>query len=164
MSRSIVSSYINKLSISTEDGLVSSSDSNSLTSSYTYGSGNSQITNCISLTGVLSSGLSTAIDLTAIPQQVFGNTYYVNFTGIKHISVMNKSESDGYDFNLCATGINAFTNLFNGGSGNLTIKPYSIFSQNSPNYATPVASGNKYLFMKDSGSGTTYKVMILGLT
>jgi hypothetical protein len=164
MSTSIVSSYTNKLSISMEDGIFSSFDSNTLSSSYTYGSGNAQVTNAISMTGVLSSGLSTRIDLTAVPQQTFAGTQYVSFTGIKHISVINKSESNGYDFNICATGTSAFTNLFNGGSGNLTVKPYSTFSQNSPNYATPVTSGNKFLFMKDSGSGTNYKVMILGLT
>ena len=99
-----------------------------------------------------------------MPQETFGNSYNVAFTGVKHISIINKSETDGYDFNLRATGVDAFTNLFNGGSGTLTMKPYSVFSNNSPNYATPVTSGNKYLFMNDSGSGASYKVMVLGLT
>lgn len=164
MSTSIVSSYINKLTVSMEDGTASSYDSNSLSSSYTYGSGNAQITNAVSITGILSSGLSTLINLTSVPQKTFAGTQNISFTGIKHISIINKSESNGYDFNICATGTNAFTNLFNGGSGNLTVKPYSTFSHNSPNYAIPVTSSNKNLFLKDSGSGTTYKVMILGLT
>lgn len=160
----IVSSYVNKTSFSVEDSSVSISDSNTLTSSYTYGSGTDQVTNCVSMTGVLSSGLSSLIDLTAIPQKTIGSTQNVAFTGIKHLSVYNKSETNGYNFTVCATGTNAFTNVFNGGSGNLMVKPLSSFSINSPVDAIPVSGTQKYLFLKDTGSGTSYKIVIFGLT
>jgi hypothetical protein len=139
-------------------------DSNSLSSSYSYGSGNNQINNGVSITGTLSSGQSTRFDLTSISQNTFNSNQSIPFTGIKHISVYNKSDTDGYEFTVMATGTNACTNLFNGGSGNLLIKPYSSFSYNSPYTAFITNTGQRYLYLTDTGSGTSYKIMILGLT
>lgn len=168
MSESIEAVYTNKLNISLSSTIGSMTtsffDNNSLSSSYSYGSGNNQINNGVSITGTLSSGQSTRFDLTSISQNTFNSNQSISFTGIKHISVYNKSDTDGYEFTVMATGTNACTNLFNGGSGNLLIKPYSSFSYNSPYTAFITNTGQRYLYLTDTGSGTSYKIMILGLT
>ena len=140
------------------------SDSLSSSSNYTYGTGVSQITNAVSVTGQLSSGLSTQIDLYGISQTTFGATQTVQFTGIKNFTVYNTSTSGGYDFFVRATGSNACTNLFNGGSGNLAVKPYSSFSYNDRYDGFTVSASQRYVQLySNSASGITYKLLCLGL-
>lgn len=145
---------------------VALSDSASSTSTYYYeanGSGLRAITNAAAITGVLSSGVSTQIDLNSVEQKTVGSTQNVAFTGIKHISIYNLSTTEGYDFAVQATGSNACTNLFNGGSGNLLVKPYSNFSYSDPYHGVAVDATNRYLYLNDLGSGVSYKLFVFGL-
>lgn len=142
---------------------ISIADAGSAGSSYTYGNGNNQVTNAVAVTGLLGSGLSSQIDLYALNQATFGSNQTIQFTGIKNISIYNTSSTEGYDFLIAATGSNACTNLFNGGSGNLKVKPYSSFLYNDPYTGFVVSSSQRYLYINDIGSGCTYKITVLGL-
>ena len=55
--------------------------------SYSYGSGTNQITNAVSITGILPSGSGIRLDLQALPQNTFGSTQNINFTGIKNFTI-----------------------------------------------------------------------------
>lgn len=139
------------------------SDSLSSTNSFTYGSGSMEITNAVSLTGVISSGGFARIDLYSIPQTTFNFTQNVAFTGVKNFSIQNLATTKGSDFAVVATGTNSCTNLFNGGSGNLLVKPYSGFSYNDPHTGFIVSSSQRYVYLNDAGSGVNYKLFVLGL-
>jgi hypothetical protein len=129
---------------------------------YTYGSGDFQIDAAIKNTGVLPSGGSVVIDVTAMANTSFGITSTVAFSGIKTVTVYNTSTVKNRDINIRATGSNAFTNIFNGGSGNLLIKPYSSFTYNDP-YKLATSSTQKNISLFDvSGSGATYEICVLG--
>ena len=167
MALQITSSSSNRLSFTLTDTQantsLSLSDSVSSTTSYTYGTGINQITNTATITGVLSSGGSNQIDLYAFNQTTFDSSQSVQFTGVKNFSVYNTSSTEGYDFAISATGANACTNLFNGGSGNLLVKPNSGFTYNDPYSGFTVSTGQRYVYLNDLGSGVTYKVFVLGL-
>ena len=132
------------------------SENESLTSNraYTYGSGNFEIDAAVKTTGVLPSGGSVIFDVTSMSNTSFGITSTVAFSGVKTIQ--------GRDINIRATGANAFTNIFNGGSGNLLIKPYSSFTYSDP-YRLSTSSTQKNISLFDvSGSGATYEICVLG--
>ena len=129
---------------------------------YTYGTGNFQINAGVKNTGVLPSGGATIVNLASMSGLAFGITSTVAFTGIKNVTVHNTSTVQNRDINIRATGSNAFTNLFNGGSGNLLIKPYSSFSYSDP-YSLAVTASQKNISLFDvSGSGATYEICVLG--
>ena len=129
---------------------------------YIYGSGNFEINAGVKNTGVLPSGGATIIDLASMSSTSFGITSTVAFTGVKNVTVYNTSTVQNRDINIRATGSNAFTNLFNGGSGNLLIKPYSSFSYSDP-YSFAVTGSQKNISLFDvSGSGATYEICVLG--
>ena len=167
MALQITASSSNKASFTLSDTQANTSlsltDSISSVTSYTYGTGINEVTNGATITGVLSSGGSTQIDLYAFNQTTFDSSQSVQFTGVKNFSVYNTSSTEGYDFTVCATGTNACTNLFNGGSGNLLVKPSSGFTYNDPYSGFTVSTSQRYVYLDDLGSGVTYKVFVLGL-
>lgn len=147
----------------TNQRTITDSDSYQNASSYTYGTGNFQATSVAKATGVLASGGSLNVDTTAFTVDTLGTSYDVNFTGVKSIVVQNTSTVQGYDVNILATGANALTEIFNGGSGNIVIKPYSSYVFNDP-YTGAVSDGsNKNFQISDGGSGANYSITILGL-
>ena len=164
---SITATPVNKitytLSSSNGNQNVSLTDSKNMSVNYTYGSGNNQITNAVTMTGVLSSGQSTQIDLYSLSQTSFVATTNVVFTGVKNFTVYNESTTEGYDFSVQATGTNACTNVFNGGSGNLLVKPYSAFTYNDPFGGANVSSSQRYVYLADQGSGVNYRLIVLGV-
>lgn len=143
---------------------LSLTDASSSSASYTYGTGVNQINNAVSITGVLSSGGKTTIDLYSIPQTTFNQVQNIQFTGVKNFSIHNLSTTLGYDFLIRATGVNACTNLFNGESGNLRVKPSSAFSYNDPFSGFVVGVSQRYVYLQDTGSGVSYKLLVLGIT
>jgi len=167
MTLSISATPTNKISytLSSSNGnqIVSFSDSKSAAINYTYGSGNQQITNAATVTGVLNSGQTAEIDLYSINQTSFNTTNSIVFTGIKNLTIYNESVTQGDDFAIQATGANACTNLFNGGSGNLLVKPYSGFTYNDPYTGITISASQRYIQLADQGAGSSYKMIILGL-
>jgi len=139
-------------------------DSNNLSMSYSYGSGTNQITNAVSITGILPSGSGIRLDLQALPQNTFGSTQNINFTGIKNFTIYNTSTTQNYNFNISCTGTNACTNLFNGGSGNILVKPYSLFVSNDPFTGFTISASQRYVYLNSSVSGVSYKLLVLGLS
>lgn len=140
----------------------SENESVSANRAYTYGSGSFEIDGAVKTTGILPSGGSVILDVTAMSNTSFGITSTVAFSGIKTITVYNTSTVQNRDINIRATGSNAFTNIFNGGSGNLLIKPYSSFTYNDP-YKLSTSPTQKNISLFDvSGSGATYEICILG--
>lgn len=167
MALSITSTSTNSTSFTISDIVssrtISSSDSKNASINYAYGTGINQVTNAASITGTLPSGGSYQIDLFSIDQSTFNSTQAVQFTGVKHFSVFNESSTNGYDFSIEATGTNSCTNLFNGGDGNLLIKPNGSFVYNDPYSGFAVSSSQRYVYLNDSGSGVSYKLFVLGL-
>lgn len=132
-------------------------------SSFTEGTGTFQINGVVKATGIISSGATAQIDLTSLSRTQFGVTYTVPFSGIKAIQISNLSTSSGLDINVRATGSNAFTNLFNGGSGNLLIKPYSAFAYCDPYGSLRTSPTQRLLQLRNtSNSGVPYSVTVMG--
>jgi hypothetical protein len=140
------------------------SDSESATKSrdYTYGSGNFKITGAVKQTGVLPSGGIVTINFNAVSKEFIEYSGTVGFSGVKNFTVVNESTVQGRDIAVRATGTGAFTNLFNGGSGNLLVKPYSCFTYNDP-YGLRTSPTQRNIQLFDvSGSGAAYSLVILG--
>ena len=146
----------------TSSTIISQNESISASRAYTYGTGIFEIDGAVKNTGVLPSGGAKIVDVSSMYNVKFGVASIVPFSGIKNVTVYNTSIVKGRDIRIAATGSGAFTNVFNGGSGNLLIKPYSAFSYNDP-YNLPVSTGQKNISLFDvSGSGATYEICILG--
>lgn len=138
-------------------------DNDQAIANFTYGSGVSQIDAAIKATGLIPSGGTQQLDLTSISRTLFGVTYTVPFSGIKAIQVNNLATSSGLDLNIRATGSNAFTNLFNGGSGNLLIKPYSAFAYSDPYGSLRTSPTQRLISIRNtSNSGVNYSVTVMG--
>lgn len=145
---------------------ITDSDSYQNASNYTFSSsgGDFTVNNVARATGQLPSGGVVNIDTTAFAVEALGNSYNINFTGVKSIVIQNNSTVQGFDFNVAATGSNALTELFNGGSGNIIVKPYSSYITNDPYIGLISDSSNKFISIMDGGSGCLYNISIAGLT
>lgn len=136
------------------------------TSLYTYGTGASGINVGIFNSGIVPSGSVVQIDLTALQNNRFGVSYNVPLSGIKTIGISNLSSVSGYDLNIRATGSNSFTSLFNGGSGNLLIKPNSAFVYNDPYGELRTSPTSKIISIRNvstvANSGVSYSLTVLG--
>jgi hypothetical protein len=138
-------------------------DKDEVTAAFTYGSGISQINAAIKATGVIPSGSTVQLDLTNLSRTQFGVSYTVPFSGIKAIQFNNLATASGQDINIRATGVNAFTNLFNGGSGNLLIKPYAAFAYADPFGSLRTSSSQRLVSLRNvSSSGVPYSVTVMG--
>lgn len=128
----------------------------------TYGAAGLLIDAAVTNTGILASGQTLTINLQSLTKTFLGYTSTVVLSGIKGFCVANLATASGQDINVRATGTNAFTNLFNGGSGNLLIKPYSAFIYTDP-YKTPVATGQKNVQLVNvSNTGIPYSYTVAG--
>lgn len=147
----------------------SDADSTQYSADYTYGSGSFQVNSIVKNTGTIASGSNLPINLGSYSINHFGATGVVNFQRVKSIIISNTSTSSGVDLNIRATGANAATGFFNGGSGNLVIKPYSSFIYNDPYGGVNVSSLNRLqLHNVASTSGSTsgvasYNITIMGI-
>lgn len=129
---------------------------------YTYGSGDFKITGGVIQSGAIPSGSVTSIDLTAMSKEFLDYTAVIGFSGVKSICITNTSTVKGRDIAVRATGTGAFTTMFNGGSGNVLVKPYSSYIYNNP-YGDRTSAALKRIQLFDvSGSGATYSVSVLG--
>ena len=143
----------------------SDSDSTQYFSEYTYGSGSFQVNSIVKNTGVIASGSNLSINFGSYTTNYFGATGVINYQRIKSIIISNTSTSSGVDLNIRATGTNAATGFFNGGSGNLVIKPYSSFIYNDPYDGVNVSTLNKIqLHNVASTSGVaSYSITVMGV-
>ena len=172
MSISLNASILANFSINfteTEDNVTVGSDviNKQSISSYSYPTGvtigSSEADLSVKQTGVLDSGSYVNIDLTSIEKDSFNVDGVADFSGVRFIGVINDSTASGYDISITATGSNPFTDLFNGGSGNLLIKPSSFFAYNDPYGSLRTSTSSKNIQINDvGGSGANYTAIILG--
>lgn len=137
------------------------------------GTGTGQCNFGAQATGVLASGGKTVFDLTAFITNVFDNSININFSGVNAITVANTwqgpnnsgfvNASDMGTLVIATTGSNGWTNLFNGGTGNISLDPYGTLSSVSFT-GYPVSSSNKELTLIDQGSGVAFEVTVIGNT
>ena len=122
---------------------------------------------------VLSSGQTLKIDFTSLSQTVWGSSFSINMTGIKSLGVYNQSTGLGYEVLLRASGSNALTEPFNGGSGNIYVKPDSTYIYSDPYFGIKVDSSNKFLYIFNEGgvpvsgpanTGVKISVIAVGVT
>lgn len=127
-----------------------------------YGSGVSEITLAVSNTGYLSSGSSINIDVRNLPKNILTYTSTASITGVKGFCIVNNSTDSSGNIAIRCTGTNAFTNLFNGGSGNIIVRPSAAFMYIDP-YGIPATTGNKNFQIVNVGnSGVSYTYSIFG--
>jgi hypothetical protein len=167
MTKTINATAVGKINYSYTDSTSTRSvvDSNSADNkaTFTYGTGNLQVNMVARATGILSSGGTTTIDVTALSVNPLGVDYNVDFSGIKSIVISNDSTVEGYNFTVAATGSNGLTDMFNGGSGNLSLKPYGSYIYTDPFAGITVSPTNKDIQLIDGGSGVQYSVTVLGI-
>ena len=115
--------------------------------------------------GSIPSGAKVYFDLQTFPKRALGDVASINFTNIRSIVVENQSTSFGYDMKVGATGTSAFTEPWNGGAGNILVKPYSVWQYSDPISGATVDGSNKDFFIEDTlGSGMLYTVIVVGTT
>lgn len=142
----------------------SDNDSTISNCAYTFGSGNNQINAAVKQTGMLASSGSVMLDLTALSYTTFNTVKTISMTGIKNVCFTNNATVSGYDLQIRATGTGAMTDIFNGGSGYMLIKPYSSYQYNNPfGVGHRVSATKKNLTLFNTGpSGVPYAITIMG--
>ena len=160
-----------KYSFSDTDGgkSITDSDSTERRCEYTYGTGNFQVNSIVRNTGVVNSGDIIELDLASYPFSSIGLSGLVSYTSVKSILISNTSTDEGIDISVMATGANAAVDIFNGGSGNMLIKPYSSFMVNDPYSGVDVSTNSKLqIHNVATGSGSSsgnasYSITVMGV-
>ena len=104
----------------------------------------------------IASGATGVFDLRNLSQSVFGSQYSLSLTGIKGLIIENRATGVNEVLLLKATGINAFTNIFHGGTGGpegVKIGPGGAYFYSDPYAGTPVSATNSVLNLINAGSG-----------
>jgi len=133
---------------------------------FTNGVGSGNIDHGVVFSGTLSSGAKTSFDLNSIDRIIFGTTASVSLNKLKGVAVYNSSTEVGQDLNIHATGAYALTDLFNGGSGNLIVKPLSVYQYLDPISGVDISSGNNNFTLEgiSSSGNVNWEMVIIGVT
>lgn len=164
------------------------------TNTLVFGHGNytGQVNMGIAISGSLPSGGTLGFDFSALEKPMFGKSISVGFAQsytstptagsgnrVRSITIVNKwngSGNDGFSglepsglpyLTVAAIGGSGFSGLFNGGSGNIKIRPHSSWSFTDYIGVYPIKSGTpeQYaLTLIDSGSGVPYEMIVVGVT
>ena len=157
-------------------GLFSTSESARIGFGYTFNSGtgdtNTDISNFFDsyakYTGIVESGGISTLNFSGLTHELIdGSTESRSFLHINGFIISNNDTVDSGNILLIrATGTDAFTNLFNGESGNLRINPYGTFQYLDYYGATKVTGSNRLVHIVNTGSttGVTYTYMVVGYT
>tara|TARA_R110000824_G_scaffold29175_1_gene97360 strand:- start:4753 stop:5268 length:516 start_codon:yes stop_codon:yes gene_type:complete len=109
------------------------------------------------------SGLS--LDFTNLSQSIVGGSMTVPMSNLKSVIVRNSSSTTGEDVLVRATGSNALTEIFNGGSGDLSVKPSTTYMYSDPYTGATINSSNKNFQILNDGTGTiSIDVIVIGVT
>ena len=176
MSISVSARYNEKVNYTITDTLnqnnqTSKSDSLTVTSTYTYGTGDKQINNAVTITGCLSVSGSQQFDFynggTGVLKVQFGVTGGVPLNVGKHITVLNTETTKGANIEVSTTGANNLNGIMGTTAfptGSQVIYPYSAFTYNDPFTGTSINDVTKKITLNDiAGSGACYKIIILGV-
>jgi hypothetical protein len=167
MSTSASATITNDISyVLTKTGTNQQSEASALgySQSLSNGTGSLEIDYGVVQSGTVGSGETIYFDLDSLEKTVFGASSNISFSKIKGIMVENRSTSYGYDLNIHATGSAAFTEMFNGGSGGLLIKPYGVHSYLDLISGATVDGSNKEFALEDTGSGADWTLVVVGVT
>ena len=134
--------------------------------SLTSGTGSLQINSVYNVqSGQVDSSGSYPIDFNSLSQSIVGGSMTLSFNNIKSICVTNLSSTTGEDLSVRATGSNSFTAPFNGGSGNILIKPSSSYVYSDPYTGATIDGSNKNLHIYNAGTGTgAFTIVAVGVT
>jgi hypothetical protein len=102
----------------------------------------------------LTSGSELSLDFSSLSQDIAGGSMSISMNNLKSVVVYNSSTSAGEDVLVRATGSNALTEVFNGGSGNLSVKPSATYMYSDPYTGAVVDSSNKNFQIANNGTGT----------
>ena len=123
---------------------------------------NSQVNVYVKSTGTIPASGSSIMDLTSYKKYTLGQEYTISFNTIKGIVIENLATGIDQKLYVRATGSNAWTTPFNGGSGNIPINPYSTYQYLDP-YGSAVSSSGKYLQIHNlSSTGIGFEVVVVG--
>jgi len=131
----------------------------------TSGSGSLQANYGVIKSGTLPSGGKEYLDFRALNKTIFNADTTIQFSKIKSIVIENRSTDYNNDITVAASGANALTELFNGGSGNVQVKPYAVYQYSDPISGVTVDATNKDLRIDDvDGSGVNWRLIVVGVT
>tara|TARA_R110000824_G_scaffold15208_2_gene64126 strand:- start:476 stop:1048 length:573 start_codon:yes stop_codon:yes gene_type:complete len=105
----------------------------------------------------IASGATGVFDLRNLSQAAFSSQYSLSLTGVKGLIIENRATGVNEILLLKATGTNAFTNMFHGGSGGpqgVKIGPGGAYFYSDPYAGTPVSAANSVLNLINAGSGS----------
>lgn len=133
-------------------------------------------------TGYLPSGGTLVLDLKALSKSMFGSSLTLDYSKINGLLLTadwrgppasGLSYGTGVPagfpvdklpyFTLNGTGINGFTNVFNGETGNVRVGYRGTWSSTWYE-AISTSASQKDLSLVDSGSGISYQFMVIGST
>lgn len=138
---------------------------------YNHGTGNpdgsgitnSQVNLYVKSTGTISGNSQLILDFRNYPKYNLGSSYYLNFGELKGLVIENQATGTGESLYIMATGSNAFTNIFNGGSGNLPVHPSGTYLYTDI-YGTTVSDTNRYLQISNpTSTGINYEIIAVGV-
>jgi|TARA_R110000751_G_scaffold75933_2_gene152731 hypothetical protein len=118
---------------------------------------------------ILASGETLNLDFNNLSQPIWGSNFSVAFTGIKSLAIYNQNTGVGQQVVIRATGSNPLDEMFNGGTGNILIKPDSAYMYSDPNHGILVDSTNKNLYIANitgimpphSGTGSPHSTGVI---
>tara|TARA_R110000751_G_scaffold126785_1_gene228771 strand:+ start:1148 stop:2263 length:1116 start_codon:yes stop_codon:yes gene_type:complete len=134
--------------------------------SLTSGKGSLQINSVYNVQSVqIAPSSSYSLDFSSLSQPIMGGYMTISFNNIKSICVSNLSTTTGEDLSVRATGSNTLTSPFNGGSGNILVKPAAAYVYSDPYAGSTVDGSNKNFQIYNNGIGTgTFTLVVVGTT
>ena len=132
----------------------------------TAGTGSLGINGVFNLqSGVIDPSGSYMIDFSDLSQGIVGGRMTLSFNNVKAICITNLASTTGEDLSVRATGSNTFTEPFNGGSGNILVKPAASYVYSDPYTGATVDGSNKNLQIYNAGTGTgAFTIVAVGVT
>jgi len=135
--------------------------------SFTQGTGVGEVNGQAKVTGIVPSGGTLVIDFEAISKDQFGAPYTLDFDQIKGFVFYNEGTQSTDTFSVRATGSNALTGIFNGGTGDFVVKPYGTFTY-SDYYGDLTSSSTHrnlhFVNNSDLTDGLAYSYIVVGTT
>ena len=108
---------------------------------------------------------SYLLDFSSLAQALVGGSITLSFNNVKSLCITNLATTTGEDLSVRATGVNTFTEPFNGGSGNVLVKPAASYIYSDPYTGATVDGSNKNLQIYNAGTGTgAFTIVAVGVT
>lgn len=141
-------------------------DSLGFSVSLSQGTGVGQVNGQAKVRGTIASGETLQVDFESIPKNSFGAPFTLDFNEVKGFVFNNEGTGTNDTINVNATGSNAMTGIFNGGSGNVIIKPYGTYSYFDYYGDLKSSSSNRYLYFQNNSpdGDLNYSYVVIGVT